>query len=325
MLGIDIGSNTLRAVLMDKNFNKLQSEEFIISAAKNMQNLNINQEAIEKLFFALNTLKKKNYDLKNAKAVATAAFRKAKNTKEIFKKIQDEFGLKIVLIDANTEANLSILGMQERLKKLNLFRRDFNYCDLGGASCEITNTKFSKSYDFGIISFYEKNIFKSSKHNNFVNFFKKNPDKLKFVKNKILKLHFSNFHPHLKQLILKSFEEVKFAKKSLKNQYIALNSGIPTTLCAYKQGIKYINYSEEYVNGKKLKSKDFLFFAIKIWNLEQKKAKIYLGESRKKYLIAGALLLYALFDKEKLIVVDDGVREGVCIAHFKNINYKGIL
>ncbi|MCR6593590.1 Ppx/GppA phosphatase family protein [Campylobacter insulaenigrae] len=325
MLGIDIGSNTLRAILMDQNYNKLQSEEFIIAAAKNMQNTNINQEAIKRLFSALNSLKNKNYNLKNAKAVATAAFRKANNTKEIFEKIKSDFGLKIDLIDSNTEAYLSILGMKTRLQKLNLFRKDFNYCDLGGASCEITNTKFSKSYDFGIISFYEKNTFKRSKHNIFVNFLKKNPQRLKFIKNKQLKLHFSNFHPHFKQLVLEAFKEVQYAKKSLKNKYIALNSGVPTTLCAYKHGIKYIDYTEEKVNGTLLTSRDFLIFAIKIWNLEQKKAKIYLGENRKKYLIAGALLLYALFDKEKLIVVDDGVREGVCIAYFKNIIYKGIL
>lgn len=324
MLGIDLGSNTLRAVLMDENFNKLQSEEFIIGAAKNMKNSNISDEAIQKLFDALNTLKNKNYDLKNAKAVATAAFRKAKNTKEIFEKIKQEFKLKITLIDPNTEAKLSILAMQERLKRLHIFRKDFNYCDLGGASCEISNAKISKSFDFGIISFYEKNHFKHSKHNAFVKFFKKNPKQLKRIKNKILKIHFSPYHPHFKQLFFNAFKETIMAKKILKSQYFVLNSGVPTTLCAYKQKIKYKNYKEEKINGKMLNSKDFLNFAIKIWNLEQEKAKIYLGDNRKKYLIAGALLLYTLFDKEKLIIIDDGIREGVCIAHFKNISYKGI-
>lgn len=314
-----MGSNTLRAVLMDENFNKLKSEEFIIGAAKNMQNDIISDEAIERIFSALKILKEKNYDLSQAKAVATAAFRKAKNTEFIFEKIQKEFKLDIKLIDAKTEAKLSILGMQERLKTLKLFRKDLNYCDLGGASCEISNDKFSKSYDFGIISFYERMHFKAIKPSAYVRFFKKYPQNLARIKDEKLKIHLSPYPAHLKQLSLKAFNLSKDIK--LKGNFFILNSGVPTTLCAYKQNIKYKDYLEESVNGKILKRKDFFDFALKIWNLEQEKAKIYLGENRKKYLIAGSMILFALFNKQKLIVIDDGVREGVCIAHFKNIKF----
>lgn len=314
-----MGSNTLRAVLMDENFNKLKSEEFIIGAAKNMQNDTISDEAIERIFSALKILKEKNYNLSQAKAVATAAFRKAKNTKLIFEKIQKEFKLDIKLIDAKTEAKLSVLGMQERLKALKLFRKDLSYCDLGGASCEISNDKFSKSYDFGIISFYEKMHFKAIKPSAYVRFFKKYPQNLVRIKDEKLKIHLSPYPAHLKQLALKAFNLSKDIK--LKGNFFILNSGVPTTLCAYKQNIKYKDYLEESVNGKILKRKDFFDFALKIWNLEQEKAKIYLGENRKKYLIAGSMILFALFNKQKLIVIDDGVREGVCIAHFKNIKF----
>ncbi|EAL5740824.1 Ppx/GppA family phosphatase [Campylobacter lari] len=319
MLGIDMGSNTLRAVLMDENFNKLKSEEFIIGAAKNMQNDIISDEAIERIFSALKILKEKNYDLSQAKAVATAAFRKAKNTEFIFVKIQKEFKLDVKLIDAKTEAKLSILGMQERLKALKLFRKNLNYCDLGGASCEISNEKFSKSYDFGIISFYERMHFKAIKPSAYVRFFKKYPQNLARIKDEKLKIHLSPYPANLKQLALKAFNLSKDIK--LKGNFFILNSGVPTTLCAYKQNIKYKDYLEENVNGKILKRKDFFDFALKIWNLEQEKAKIYLGENRKKYLIAGSMILFALFNKQKLIVIDDGVREGVCIAHFKNIKF----
>lgn len=314
-----MGSNTLRAVLMDENFNKLKSEEFIIGAAKNMQNDTISDEAIERIFSTLKILKEKNYNLSQAKAVATAAFRKAKNTKLVFEKIQKEFKLDIKLIDAKTEAKLSVLGMQERLKALKLFRKDLSYCDLGGASCEISNDKFSKSYDFGIISFYERMHFKAIKPSAYVRFFKKYPQNLVRIKDEKLKIHLSPYPAHLKQLALKAFNLSKDIK--LKGNFFILNSGVPTTLCAYKQNIKYKDYLEESVNGKILKRKDFFDFALKIWNLEQEKAKIYLGENRKKYLIAGSMILFALFNKQKLIVIDDGVREGVCIAHFKNIKF----
>ncbi|MBX1886554.1 Ppx/GppA phosphatase family protein [Campylobacter peloridis] len=321
MLGIDIGSNTLRAVLMDENLNKLKSEEFIIAAAKNMQNDLISDEAVQRLFNALKNLQEKNYDLSKAMAVATAAFRKAKNSYSIFEKIEKEFKLKVKIIDAKTEAKLSVLGMQERLKSLNLFRKNLSYCDLGGASCEISNDDFSKSYDFGIISFYERMHFKNLKPNAYVKLFKKYPKNLSIIKDKKLKIHLSPYPMHLKQLALNAFNITENIKKHLKGNFFVLNSGVPTTLCAYKQGIKYKDYLEESVNGKILHQKDFFNFALKIWNLEQKKAKIYLGENRKKYLIAGSMILFALFSKQKLIVIDDGVREGVCIAHFKNIQF----
>ncbi|AJC90934.1 exopolyphosphatase, Ppx/GppA family [Campylobacter subantarcticus] len=319
MLGIDMGSNTLRAVLMDKNFNKLQSEEFIIAAAKNMQNDTISDEAIERIFNALKSLKEKNYDLGQAKAVATAAFRKAKNATTIMEQIEKKFQLKVQIIDAKTEARLSILGMQERLKSLKLFKKQLSYCDLGGASCEISSEQSCKSYDFGIISFYERMRFKTAKPSAYMRFFKKNPQNLKYIKDKNLKFHLSSYPMHFKQILFQALTISKHIKKEIKGNYFVLNSGVPTTLCAYKQNIKYKDYLEESVNGKILQKRDFFNFALKIWNLEQEKARIYLGENRKKYLIAGSLILFALFEKQKLIVIDDGVREGVCIAHFKNI------
>lgn len=47
MLGIDLGSNTLRAVQMDEKLNKLKEYEFVIGAAKNLnQSGEISKEAV---------------------------------------------------------------------------------------------------------------------------------------------------------------------------------------------------------------------------------------------------------------------------------------
>lgn len=83
MLGIDLGSNTLRAVQMDEKLNKLKEYEFVIGAAKNLnQSGEISKEAIQRLKNTLSILAKEQ-DLSKARAVATAAFRKASNTNEI--------------------------------------------------------------------------------------------------------------------------------------------------------------------------------------------------------------------------------------------------
>ncbi len=43
----------------------------------------------------------------------------------------------------------------------------------------------------------------------------------------------------------------------------------------------------------------------------RKKAIKEVGMMRKNYLSAGCLLFYALFDKHKLLVIDEGLREFV--------------
>ncbi|EAL4112295.1 exopolyphosphatase, partial [Campylobacter jejuni] len=111
MLGIDLGSNTLRAVQMDEKLNKLKEYEFVIGAAKNLnQSGEISKEAIQRLKNALSILAKEQ-DLSKARAVATAAFRKASNTNEIFAHLKEEFGIDFKLIDAKSEAKISVLGM----------------------------------------------------------------------------------------------------------------------------------------------------------------------------------------------------------------------
>lgn len=84
---------------------------------------------------------------------------------------------------------------------------------------------------------------------------------------------------------------------------------------------KWKFYFSADINGKKLCHKDFLNYAIKLFHMEEKKAIKEVGMMRKNYLSAGCLLFYALFDKHKLLVIDEGLREGVCLASMKNIKF----
>lgn len=121
MLGIDLGSNTLRAVQMDEKLNKLKEYEFVIGAAKNLNQSGEISKAIQRLKNALSILAKEQ-DLSKARAVATAAFRKASNTNEIFAHLKEEFGIDFKLIDAKSEAKISVLGMQSGLRRLKIGR-----------------------------------------------------------------------------------------------------------------------------------------------------------------------------------------------------------
>ncbi|HFU6365050.1 TPA: Ppx/GppA family phosphatase, partial [Campylobacter jejuni] len=152
---------------------------------------------------------------------------------------------------------------------------------------------------------------------------KKYPKFIINIKDKKLKIHFLIANPYLKHLAFRAFDEVAMIKKELRSlgaKTVVLNSGVPTTLSALKQNISYEKYEATKVNGKKLCHKDFLNYAIKLFHMEEKKAIKEVGTMRKNYLSAGCLLFYALlFDKHKLLVIDEGLREGVCLASMKNI------
>lgn len=325
MLGIDLGSNTLRALEMDENFQKIAEYEFIIAAAKNLNITGkIGDEAILNLRKALQTLALK-YELKNALIVATAAFRKASNAKELFLELKQEFGAEFKIIDAKTEAKLSVLGMKTGLLALGL-SEEFAYCDLGGASCELSFKGVFKSFDFGIITFYEKAKPQNLSQKSTINkaYLKKYPQFIQNLKDKKLKLHFLIQDKRLCSLAFRAFDELKEIKKQLakfKAKKIVLNSGVPTSLCALKLGLSYEDYDFTKINGKRLRVNDFLKFGIKLWNMRENEAREFVGNSRKNYIVAGCFLLFALFEKQKLIVIDEGLREGVCIATLKNIAF----
>ncbi|HEB9308444.1 TPA: Ppx/GppA family phosphatase [Campylobacter coli] len=317
MLGIDLGSNTLRAVFINEKFEKLDEYEFIIGSAKNLDKTGkISDEAIEKLRNALQEIAKK-YDLSQAKAAATAAFRKASNTSEIFTRLKQEFQIDFKVIDAKSEAKISVLGMKMGLLNLGL-NLDCGYCDLGGASCEFSFRENFQSFDFGIISFYEKCKIKRSVNSfSFKKILQKYPDFPYKFKDKKLKIHFLIHDNFLKTMAFEAFKQSNELKKMLKQskmKNIVLNSGVPTALAALKKGLNYEKYNAKKINGSRLNVNDFLNFGQRLWHMDEKRASFWVGNTRKNYLVAGCFLLFSIFEREKLIVIDEGLREGLCMA-----------
>lgn len=312
MLALDIGSNTLRAVEMGDGFEKKREFEFIIAAAQGLNESGvIGEGAIARLRDALRKLSG-DYDLSKARAVATAAFRKARNTRELFEALRGEFGIKIFCIDALLEAKLSVLGMKMGLRKCGL-SGEFGFCDLGGASCEFSFKNEAKSFDFGIISFYERvrGEILSPSGSFFVSEFKFAP---KF-KSRDKRLKIQQFSDKgFKILAFRAFETVAPLQKILKKhgvRRVVLNSGVPTALCAFKQGLSYADYHSGAVDGRRLHAGEFLHFAHRLWRMGEAEAALWVGSMRRTYFVAGCLLLFALFDREDLVVIDEGLREGV--------------
>lgn len=282
MLGIDLGSNTLRFALLDENFEILKSSESIVGSARGLKaGGKLAEDAKERILNALEKMSKIfDFSAPNV-AVATEAFRMASNSDEFFKTVKSRFGLNFKIIDGINEAKFVRLAIENRLNKLEISHKNAVFIDLGGASTEISNAQNFKSFEFGIIRSLNQNDKIDEITANAVQFLQNlNPDK------------------------------------------IILTSGVPTTMSALKFHQTYENYNPKLINGTKLNFKDFENFRQKIAEMDEKTAKIALGENRKDLIICGIILLESLlrnFANSEFIVIDDGLREGVCIAKMKNL------
>lgn len=277
MIGIDLGSNTLRACLMDENGEILWDFERIVGSARNMDENGLAADAKERIFQALKELQK-SHELQGAYfAAATAAFRKAKNSQQFLQFIKNELNIDFSVISGDDEAKFVRLGISLRLKKLGISDKNAVFIDLGGASTEISFNEFFKSFDFGIVSY--------------VNTFKNDYS-----------------------AICEVCKDAKDFIKDFTPSAVILSSGVPTSVAGLKVGLNYANYNAKKVNGLRLNLSDFDEIFTLIENSKNKDELV--GKNRSDILCAGIKLLKELLSplNAPFIVIDDGLREGLCAA-----------
>lgn len=289
VIAIDLGSNTFRVALVKKEQNGFSNEQIyekIVGAARGLnESGKIADESKNRLFEAITEAKNKfDFDKFKCAAVATEAFRVASNSEEIFSEIRDKFGINFHIISGEAEAKLTFLGVQNAFKKLGI-SENFSVIDIGGASSEIGEDGNFMSFKFGIITFFEK--FKT------------------------LDLMQENAKIYTK--------DAKEFLNSLRNRFIVLTSGVPTTIAALRLGLNYENYDPKKVSGFELKNDDLAWFMDELLKMDDKSADLAVGRNRKYPLIAGTLLLEELLigQEAKFLVIDDGLREGVGVAYLQ--------
>lgn len=289
VIAIDLGSNTFRVALVKKEQNGFSNEQIyekIVGAARELnESGKIADESKNRLFEAIAEAKNKfDFDKFKCAAVATEAFRVASNSEEIFSEIREKFGINFHIISGKAEAKLTFLGVQNAFKKLGI-NENFSVIDIGGASSEIGEDGNFMSFKFGIITFFEK--FKT------------------------LDLMQENAKIYTK--------DAREFLNSLKNKFIVLTSGVPTTIAALRLGLNYENYNPKKVNGYELRDDDLAWFVDELLKMDDKSADLAVGRNRKYPLITGTLLLEELLSgqKAKFLVIDDGLREGVGVAYLQ--------
>lgn len=293
VISIDLGSNTFRVALCYLNKDTMvvkNSFERIVGSARNISETKmIGNEAKSAIKSAIAELVDK-FDTQNIDCfcVATQAFRYAKNADCFFNEILQEYNIKFNIISPVLEAKLSYLGIKNAMQKLD-FKDEFSFVDLGGASTEVGNGKKFHSFEVGIITFYEQNIKIDSMKTN-------------------AKLATSKIRDFLIEL---------------KPKTIALTSGIPTTIAALRLGKSWQTYNSQDINGYELLIDDFDILRDEILSMSNDKVDTLLGKGRKMPVIAGLFLLEEILKdiQAKMVVIDDGLREGVAIAALNNKFY----
>lgn len=310
MICIDLGSNTIRICFMNEEFEILKSYEKVVGSARNMTEVGLSNKAMERISLAIkeaNTI----FDFNSHKcvAVATEAFRIAKNSPLFFEEIYKKFGIKFNIISGIKEAKFTKLGVENRAKKLGISLCKALILDIGGASSEVSFANEFKSFNIGIIKFFEK-CCKSDVDNfdDFKNFYFK--DSSKIISNKIVDID--------KKADESTLEIRKFISKFKFNKII-MTSGIPTTIAAIKLGLNHYRYEPNLINGTRLNKVDVNCAIVEIFNSLNPEELV--GKNRVGLVVAGIYLLNSILKdlNSDMIVIDDGLREGIGIASSLNL------
>jgi exopolyphosphatase/guanosine-5'-triphosphate,3'-diphosphate pyrophosphatase len=162
---IDIGSNTIRLVIYNKNeFGKFKEKENFKSAARLRHYLNKNgileTEGINLLVKILKGFKEviNFHGVEMVKCVATATIRQAQNKKDVLANVKEQTGFEVNILSESEEAfygYFAVIHTTPLTEGVTV--------DLGGGSTEITYFKnrqlqYSHSFPFGAVSLKEQFI-----------------------------------------------------------------------------------------------------------------------------------------------------------------------
>ncbi|BCD68027.1 phosphatase [Nitratiruptor sp. YY09-18] len=292
-IGIDIGSNSLRVVKIDcKEMKKIAEFERVVRTAQDIEITSlISQAALERIVEALQEAKEIIGFDEPYKAVATAAFRKAKNAREAIAFIYKKTGIEVEVIDPEQESLYSVAGVIFGLRSKGLPDKKFLMVDIGGGSTELVlkhrNDIIFRSFNFGILTVIQN--FKT--------------------KEEII-FGIRRYMSDIKEFLQDAFE--LFGKPKI----FVGTGGTPATVAALKLGLNYENYDASKVSGTTITLDDIenAYKKLILMPLQQR-AKL-VGIGREDAIIAGLVILEEIMKKaafKEMVVSDEGVREGVAL------------
>ncbi|NPA73967.1 MAG: phosphatase [Epsilonproteobacteria bacterium] len=295
MIACDLGSNTLRVVQMDCETKKRVKEfEKIVKTADMLEQTGeISKAALIRIIDAIKEAKKViDFSSDEVAAVATAALRRAANREKVINRIKNETGIEFDIINGTEEANLTALAVKEALKKFGLEYEDFILLDLGGGSSELYIQKndraFIKSFDLGIVTLTQK-------YNSQEELQKQMKSETKEIKKFIDEIYSSFGKP----------------------QIFVSTAGTATTLASLKAELDYEHYDHTVVNGTILYIDDIDDALYELLDMSEEKRSRWVGVGRADLIFSGISIIKNILNIsgfDKMVVIDDGLREGLALS-----------
>ncbi len=232
-----------------------------------------------------------DFDGHECVAVTTEAMRRASNSQEALERIYKHTGVRFEVISAHKEAQLTLLAVEGRLEDLG-FRGSFVLIDIGGGSTEIIfkkgNISESKSFPVGIVTMASKYPSREE----------------------------MNRHLATELQEIKEYAQAYFESEGKPDFFVA-TAGTPTTISAFRQGMKYDDYEAARINGSTLNYFECMDALDDLLSLSFDERAAYVGVGREELILAGVMIyaqFFKLFDYETSVIIDDGLREGLAIS-----------
>jgi len=275
---IDLGTNSCRIVVADKNGNYVYTQSAATRLGEGMQAHNrFTEQAIER---GLSVLKDYGEIIKREKchyrAIATAACRMAVNGAEFVKRVKNECGIDLEVVDGTEEARLNLLGA---LSNADTSKPYVLVYDIGGGSTEITLAQTATAKIIYTISIpwgarnasecFDINDYNSENAQKFVD------EILNYIKEFKQKCNYDDYKG-----------EISFLA----------TSSTPLRLSSYINKRKEYNREDEDGSIMKRIQMDNAITEIFQTTEAQRASSIYIGAKRAPIFVAGCILLKTIYD-----------------------------
>ncbi|MGM0501308.1 MAG: Ppx/GppA phosphatase family protein [Bacillota bacterium] len=288
---IDIGTNSIRLLIaeyQDGSLDKLVNELRVPRLGEGLNNGRINLKAQKRAIKVLKEYREliEQYQA-DYRAVATSAIRDADNKDEFLKRVKEESGIKIDVIEGLEEARLSYLGIVKGVEKNE---DNMLAIDIGGGSTEFIFGTVSGVTEYNSINLGAVRLKESHGEN-------------------------------IEAMQDEAKEKIK-AVLAVKEPQILLGvGGTITTLAAIEQELD--TYQPQKIQNYELDLKTIneIFDYLAGLSLQERKKVVGLQEQRADIIIAGIVIVIAIMEYcslRKLIVSDFGILEGIIYNNLNN-------
>lgn len=306
---LDLGTNNCRLLVAlpqeRGRFRVIDGFSRIVRLGEGLgQSGSLSEEAMDRALDALKICSEKliSHNIRRHRLIATEACRQADNGEVFLERVRNETGMKLEIIDRETEAHLAAEGcgalMDRKADAAVLF-------DIGGGSSELVlvnrrhrRMKVSEqivswtSLPVGVVTLAERH---GGKH----------------VDHKVFASMIDEVKEHIQ-----AFEGRDELRRLWKNGRVHLlgTSGTVTTLAGIHLGLA--RYERRLVDGVWLNAADIdrVVKELLLMNYEQRAASPCIGKERADLVMAGCAILEAIrqtWPSDKLRVADRGLREGI--------------